>query len=210
MIKSVSYSQYEILNNIIRLYCPDGFECDPTYSKGNFYKAIPEPKYKYDLQPQVDGVIASDCRSLPLSDSSIKSIIFDPPFIGASVNKGKPGIIKSRFGYYKNIPMLWAMYVDALKEFYRVLVVGGVLVFKCQDTIESSKQYLSSFKIIYEALSIGFYPKDMFILCAKNRLVSPSQMRQQHARKFHSYFLVFIRTTCKVDYIDKSGQEVVR
>ena len=38
IIKSISYSQEEILKWIIRLYCPDGFDLDPTYSKGVFYK----------------------------------------------------------------------------------------------------------------------------------------------------------------------------
>ena len=126
--------------------------------------------------------------------------MFDPPFVGGSRKDGKPGIIKTRFGYYKNIPELWVMYIEALKEFYRILKSEGILIFKCQGSIESSKQYLSNFKIIKEAIRIGFYPKDEFILLAKSRLISPNMANQQHARKFHSYFLVFIKTECKVRY----------
>jgi len=33
IIKSVSGSQSEILNNIIRLYCPEGFEEEDTITK---------------------------------------------------------------------------------------------------------------------------------------------------------------------------------
>lgn len=37
-IRSTGYNQINILEDIMALYCPQGFECDPTFSKGNFYK----------------------------------------------------------------------------------------------------------------------------------------------------------------------------
>ncbi len=200
IIKSVSESQSEILNNIIQLYCPRGFEVDPTYSKGNFYKDIPEPKYKLDLHPQSNEVKEADSRQMPFPNASVGDIMFDPPFVGGSRKDGKPGIIKERFGYYKNVPILWKFYRDSLDEFYRILKPDGVLVFKCQDTIECGSQYLSHVEIINYAYSIGFYPLDIFILVAKNRLISPNQLTQQHARKFHSYFLVFRKSKRLVDY----------
>lgn len=64
LIKSISYNQDEIIKWILKLYCPDGFELDPTYSKGNFYKNLPQPKLKYDLSPQVSGVKEADCTNL--------------------------------------------------------------------------------------------------------------------------------------------------
>jgi hypothetical protein len=57
--------------------------------------------------------------------------------------------------------------------------------------VSSGKQYLSHVEIINMAREIGFYAKDLFILEAKNRLIDPRIKKQQHARKFHSYFLVF-------------------
>ena len=200
IIKSISYSQDEILSWIRDLYVPDRFDCDPTYGKGNFYKKISEPLFKIDLSPQNERIRKGDSRSLSFSDDSLNSIIFDPPFTGGSRNKGKAGIIKERFGYYKNIPELWEMYYDSLKEFYRILKENGVLVFKCQDTVESSKQYFSHIAIMNMAIEIGFYPKDLFILLAKNRLICVTHHKQQHDRKFHSYFWVFLKSKCKVLY----------
>ena len=200
MIKTTSYDQIEIIENIINLYCPNGIELDPTYSKGVFYKKLKQPRYKFDTNPQMDDVSKGDARDMPFQPDEIKSIMFDPPFVGGTIGKGKKGIIKSRFGIYKDIPTLWGMYQDALKEFYRILVGKGVLIFKCQDSVEHNKQYMSEYKIIKMALEIGFYPKDKFILLAKNRLVSPSQRVQQHARKFHSYFLVFIKERKNIPY----------
>lgn len=201
MITTISYKQEEIIQNIINLYVPEGFDLDPTYSKGVFYKNLPKPRICMDLHPQVPGVVEADARSLPLPSSSIKSIMFDPPFIAGGQTNGKDGIIKNRFGYYKRIPELWKMYEEAIKEFKRVLEPNGILVFKCQDTVEDHKQYFSEYKIMSLALDAGFYPKDKFILLAKNRLVSPSQRIQQHARKFHSYFLVFINKKPLVQYM---------
>lgn len=201
IIKTISDSQEEILKWIIDLYCPGGFDCDPTYSKGIFYKNVMGPKLKFDISPQVDGVEQADCTCLPLESNSLSSIIFDPPFVGGTRKDGKPGIIKERFGYYRNIQTeLWGMYRKALHEFYRVLKNNGILVFKCQDTVESGNQYLSHVEIINIAISLGFYPKDLFILTAKSRLMSPNMKIQKHARKFHCYFLVFIKEKSKVKY----------
>ena len=205
LIETVSRNQTEILNNIIKLYCPLGFDLDPTYSRGVFYKGVPQPKYKFDLYPQLKGVIEADCRHLPVKSQLANSVVFDPPFVAGSRKDGKPGIIKERFGYYRNVPELWAFYRYAIKELYRVLKPNGILVFKCQDTIEGSKQFLSHFEIISYALTLGFYPLDLFVLLARSVLVSPNMLNQQHARKAHSYFLVFQKTRCPVNYVSSRG-----
>lgn len=201
IIKSISYDQDEIIQWIIELYCPDGFEVDPTYSVGNFYKKILPPIYKFDIKPQVHGVVSADCRSLPFPDATVKSIMFDPPFIASIPKKQPTGIINKRFGYYRNVQHeLWDMYHEALKEFYRILKEDGVLVFKCQDTIDSCKQYFSHVEIINYATMLGFYPKDLFVLLAKHRIIGKTHRNQQHSRKFHSYFLVLIKKRNPVWY----------
>ena len=208
IIQSISYSQEEIIQWIIDLYCPNGFELDPTYSKGVFYKNLPIPKLKFDIAPQIRGVEKADCTNLPLGSESISSMMFDPPFVAAIPKAKATGIITNRFGYYRNIQHeLWPMYRKALKEFYRILKPNGVLVFKCQDVIDSCKQYFSHVEIINYAISLGFYPKDLFVLLAKNRLMSPNQYKQQHARKFHCYFLVFIKQKIPVQYFCVSSRE---
>jgi SAM-dependent methyltransferase len=213
VIKTVSYDQEEIIKNIIKLYCPDGtIEVDPTFSKGNFYKNIPKPKYIYDLNPQTEDTQQADCRKLPHEDNSINSIMFDPPFLAGIPTKHTDGsnIILERFGVLRNIQNeLWGMYHAALKEFHRILKPNGILIFKCQDTINTSKQFLSHVEIINYAVSLGFYPKDLFVLIAKNRVISSKHAKQQHARKYHSYFIVFIKQESPVKYfkINNSGEQ---
>ena len=174
LIKSISYNQFEIIENIIKLHVPQGYiDCDPTYSKGNFYKNnnIIKPKYKYDILPQLDEVEKADARNLPLNDNSLNCIMFDPPFLattGKSLNKDDDSnIINKRFGVYPNEKSLHNFYVEAMKEFYRILKPKGILIFKCQDKNSSSKQYMSHCFIYENAIEIGFYPKDLFVLLAK-------------------------------------------
>lgn len=182
-------------------------DCDPTYSIGNFYKntGVDEPTYKFDIIPQADSVEYGDSRNLPLEDSSINCIMFDPPFLattGKSLTENKDNnIINKRFGVYSSEQDLHQFYIDSLKEAYRVLTDKGILIFKCQDKISSGKQYMSHCFVHDEAVKIGFYPKDMFVLLAKNRLVADWQLKnQKNARKFHSYFWVFEKTNKRILY----------
>ena len=209
MVKSISYDQTEIINWILDLHVPSHhIDCDPTYSKGNFYNntGIEHPQYKFDILPQADGVEYGDSRSLPLMNRSINCMMFDPPFL-ATTGKSlrvddSSNKINKRFGVYPSEKELHQFYIDSMKEAYRVLKDDGVLIFKCQDKVSSGKQYMSHVFIMDEAVKIGFYPKDLFILLAKNRLVADWQLKnQKNARKFHSYFWVFQECSKKIGYV---------
>lgn len=190
IIKSISYDQTEILQNIIKLYCPQGFYLDPTYSTGNFYSgAVQPPSLKMDILPQTADTIQADCRFLPVKDHSISSLIFDPPFVVGP--NSSPGIMRDRFSCFSSVTNLWKFYEESLAEFSRVIVPKGIVVFKCQDMVSGGKQWISHVSIINSAIKYGFYTQDIFILLAKNRVISPNTLHQKHARKYHSYFLVF-------------------
>lgn len=209
MVKSISYDQSEIIKWILDLHVPQHYiDCDPTYSKGNFYNntGIAHPKYRYDILPQCEGVEYGDSRNLPLASESINCMMFDPPFLAttgkslsADDNSNK---INKRFGVYPSEKELHQFYIDSLKESYRVLAENGILIFKCQDKISSGKQYMSHVFIMNESVKIGFYPKDLFILLAKNRLVADWQVKnQKNARKYHSYFWVFEKCSKSIEYV---------
>ena len=195
MISTISYDQIEIIQNIITLHCPAGIEVDPTYSKGVFYKnsKIPQPLKKFDLYPQTEDTVQSNANALPLDADSVGSIMFDPPFVVGHTKDKPTGIIGERFHGFRYIADLWQWYDSCIAEFSRVLKKDGVLIFKCQDTVSSGKQWLSHVHIINEAEKLGFYTKDMFVLMAKHRIVGHNHAVQKHARKFHSYFLVFTK-----------------
>lgn len=188
-IPSVFSSQEELLAAIMQLHCPDGFELDPTYSKGIFYRgAVPQPRLRFDLAPQVNGVGQADCRQLPLDGESIASIMFDPPFLH---HHGKDSRMGNRFSSMPSQRELRDMYADALTEFWRIMRPGGLLVFKCQDVVESGKQILTHCYVWSMAAALGFEDVDLFVLLAKRRMIGWNHGNQKHARKYHSYFLVF-------------------
>ena len=200
LIKTISYSQDEILLSITKLYLSGKpFHVDATFSKGVFYKSgvVSEPMLKFDINPEIDGVEQADCRNLPLKNESVRSIMIDLPFLattGASLKKcDGNNLMAQRFGVYKNEAELYFLYMDAISEAYRVLEPNGVFVMKCQDKVSSGKQYMMHCDIYNWALTAGFKVNDLFVLLAKSRLVAAWQRNQKHARKFHSYFWVFTK-----------------
>ena len=195
VIRSTYGNQDEILNGIIALHCPDGFECDVTYGNGSFYKNIAQPKLKFDIDPQTKGVIEASSNKLPLVDDSIQSIVFDPPFL-TYVRAGREGngkmIMAKRFAGYWRYDELQDHYVSTLKECARVLKKNGKLVFKCQDIIHNHRMHCTHVNVINWAAEHSLRIKDLFVLAANHRLPSPNKNgTQKHARIFHSYFLVF-------------------
>ena len=210
LIKSTGYDQSEIIRNILKLHVPEGrIDCDPTYSTGAFYNGtgIEKPALRYDIKPQNEDVVMADARHLPLEDESLSCMILDPPFLatkGKSLSaKNKSNRINRRFGVYPDEKSLHQCYADMLREAYRLLKKDGILIFKCQDKVSSGKQYMSHVFVAKTAVELGFYPKDLFVLLSKNRLVAGWQIRnQKHARKYHCYFWVFQKTNRRIEYTD--------
>lgn len=191
VIKSISFDQTEIIKNILKLHVPGGvIDCDPTYSKGNFYKSIEPPELKFDKYPQSPNVVESCATNLPLENNSINCLVFDPPFLIAGNRKTTKSKMTNRFSYFKSDLELREFYQKSLLEFHRILKSKGILIFKCQDYTSCGKQYLQHVFIINEAEKLGFRVKDLFVLLAKNRMTGGLWKQQLHARKFHSYFLV--------------------
>ncbi len=85
------------------------------------------------------------------------------------------------------------LYFKAGKEAHRVLKKKGILIVKCQDEVSANKQWLTHVEIINEYEKLGFYTKDLFVLVRVNHASVSRIKKQVHARKNHSYFLVFVK-----------------
>lgn len=192
--RSCTDSQSEILDNIERLHVPGGYEADITYGNGQFWKGRTAPKLKFDIDPQLPGVVKADSRALPVLDGSLKSIVFDPPFL-TYVRAARDGngsmVMAKRFSGYWRYDELEDHYESTIKEAARALEVGGVLVVKCQDIIHNHQMHPTHLFVCLWADKHGFQLKDLFVLVAKHRMPSPNRAgKQKHARIFHSYFIV--------------------
>lgn len=209
IVKSVYGSNYEVIRNIMDLYEIEKFDLDCTYSKGSFWKDLPHPTHKTDIYPYNDSVIEASSEDLPFDDNSMKSIMWDPPFVIVGSGKGhkkcKEGssIIAKRFEGYGTYDDLKSNYYNTMKELFRITDKGGFVVMKCQDTVSGGKQYFSHVMVMNMANKIGFYPRDLFILTSNvrvNAFNGTKWTKQYHARKYHSYFWVFEKIKQKVTY----------
>jgi hypothetical protein len=206
-VRSVYNSNYEVIKNIMALYKIDRFDLDCTYSRGLFWKNLPEPKIKTDLVPVTEDTIQADSEHLPFEDNSMKSIMYDPPFVisGKSYKENKEGssVIAKRFQGYTTYEKLTTNYYNTLIELYRICEKDGLVVMKTQDTTSGGKNHFTHVMIMNMAIKIGFYPRDLFILVAKMRINSfgTKWKKQEHARKFHSYFIILEKTTPRVKYL---------
>ena len=189
MIKSISFSQEEILQSIVALHTGP-IPADVTFGGGCFYKnGAPRPEFCFDLMPRKPGVIAADVCHLPLKDDCLQSVMFDPPFM---LKTGPGSILKERFSHgLGTMQDLWNFYFRAMDQIFHVLLPSGWLIFKCQDGVLSGVNHFTHVAVHDVALHLGFTAVDLFILLAKNRMGDPQGRAQKHARKFHSYFWVF-------------------
>lgn len=197
VVRSIYFTQKEILDAIERLHLPGGFEADCTYGNGMFYRGRAHPRFKFDIQPLFDDVVGACSSKLPIDSASIGSLMFDPPFLtyvkAGRDHKGGKVQMTARFGGDWSYDDLSAHYGSTVSEAARVLRAGGVFVVKCQDIIHNHRMHCTHAMVIDMAITSGFRLKDLFVLAAKHRMPGPQKGRQKHARIFHSYFLVFER-----------------
>lgn len=191
--KSVFDDEQMLLASLIDIHNESrAIDCDPMFFKGNFYKdGINIPEYCFDLNPQEKWIKQADATNLPLENSSLKSIILDPPFLFGIHGKAKEYYSSRTHTIFNDFQELENCYKGILKEAHRVLNKKGVLFFKCQDYTDS-KTTMTHCLVYNWALTQGFYVKDLAILVKPNKITNPNT-KQRHLRKIHTYFWVFIK-----------------
>ena len=189
----------EVFPFVLSLYVEPGSRvADVTYGKGVFWRRVPQGAY--DLLPSdlVDGI---DCRNLPYEDGSIDCVVFDPPYMhtpGGSAHQNH----QNYENYYKNNQAnsdkkyheaVLDLYFTAAQEAWRVLRSGGIYVVKCQDEVCANQQRLTHIELINELQQQGFITEDLFVVMRRSKPGVSRMITQAHARKNHSYFIVFIK-----------------
>lgn len=191
-IKSFSFSQDEILSNILHLYArSETFECDLTYSIGVFYKHLPQPAMKFDKYPQSEDVRPLE-EAYNLPDNSLSSIVCDLPFIVRGHGKeNNAGQLVERFNFFTTAEEAYQANLEMITLAFRKLKRGGYFIMKSMDVrCKAHTLWLNAY-IQVEAMKLGFVMDDLFILATKSRMLYYRGEKQNHARKYHSYFFVF-------------------
>lgn len=187
---SVFDSDREILKAISDIHLKGKwYDLDCTYSKGVFWQGLKQPKYKSDLIPLSDDVIQADSQDLNfVSDNSLNSVVFDPPFLFRDRKSKNSDKMCNRFSYFTSYENLVQMYTDSLVAIYSKLKKGGILAFKCQDMTDG-KFYCTHCKVIDIAESIGFVLRDIIIKATTKKLQRDAK-QQNCVAKVHSYWLI--------------------
>lgn len=200
---------------------------DVTFGTGAFWTQVDLSRYRLlasdinakPLRAQLAGVDLKseiDCRALPYETGSLDCLVLDPPYMEGFYRKdtdhlaGSGAYAAFRHHYSDGSPIeepakgapKWHdavvdMYIKAGIEANRVLVDDGIFIVKCQDEVSANKQRLTHVELITGYESLGFYTKDLFVVVRKNRAGVSRLMKQAHARKNHSYFLIFQKRRMK-------------
>lgn len=211
-----------IFPQILSLYVNEGARiADVTYGKGVFWSEVDRTRYNLfasdirtvDLPEGCTGGV--DCKNLPYVDDTFDAVVFDPPYMhtpGGTAHNGHQNfeqyyannatlannpdadcceITESQPKYHEAVLDL---YYRAGREALRVLKKDGIYIVKCQDEVCSNQQRLTHVEITVKLQEYGFIVEDLFVVMRRNDPgVSRLKERQYHARKNHSYFMVYRR-----------------
>jgi len=196
-----------VFPTLLRLHVKKGASvADLTYGKGVFWKKIPASDY--NLYPS-DLKLGQCWKNLPHADQSQDAVVFDPPYMeglyrkktGSMAGGGTHAPFREAYsnGEAQKNPVrkyhdaVLESYLSVLPEVKRILKPNGKFIVKCQDEVSANRQKLTHVELIWAYEHHGFYCKDLFVVVRNNAPVIARLLKQEHARKNHSYFLVFER-----------------
>jgi hypothetical protein len=197
-----------VFPKILALHVSKGAKiADVTYGLGVFWRNVDHKDYKLFPSDLKTGV---DCRNLPYRAESFDCVVLDPPYMeglyrnsnGHLAGSGTHGAFRTAYsnGQETKTGPKWHdavldMYYRAGTEAYRILRQDGILIVKCQDEVSANTQRLTHVEIINHYTQLGYYAKDLFVVVRSNSPCITRLKKQVHARKNHSYFLVFVKTS---------------
>lgn len=203
----------EVFPRVLNLHVEEGASiADVTWGKGVFWKDVDLSRYEVyasDLDPdKTPSGNSVDCRNLPYEDNSLDVVVLDPPYAEGYYRRNKDmlagkGSHASFRDSYSNGQVLDTngnkyhqavldVYLKAGIEARRVLKEDGTFIVKVQDEVSANTQELTHMQIsnYYEG-QLDMYSKDLFVVTRNNTPAVSGMNKQIHARKNHSFFMVY-------------------
>jgi len=208
--------------DVLALYVPPpALILDMTYGRGVFWRKVEQefavhyiggdldrPRTMHEelylvVANDIDSELSNthyDFRSLPEEWADrFDAVVLDPPYLYQggietlkdSIDRGYKNKERSRSGIH-GVALVHQLYAAGMSEAYRVLRRKGILIVKCMDQVMSGKQVWMGWEMQRLAETLGFVSEDLFVLVNKSTPTMRHKV-QDHARRNHSYFLVFKR-----------------
>jgi len=202
----------DVFSKVLELHVPDGAQiADVTFGEGVFWKQVDPERYDRlatDIDSEKSPTGESvDARDLPYEDDSLDALVADPPYAEGYFRRNKDAL--AGHGSHSSFREAYtsmetdtsgSKYHQAVLDLYlaigaeakRVLKPDGVFIAKVQDEVSANTQELTHIQITNGYEDAGFYTKDLFVV-VQNRTPNVVGMDNQvHARKNHSFFMVYI------------------
>jgi ParB family chromosome partitioning protein len=196
----------EVFPKVLDLHVEEGAQiADVTFGQGNFWPSIDLDAYQLvatDIRPERSPNSESgvDYRQLPYEDGELDALVFDPPYANGLFNGDRQSgdgnsWIEKQYGTTDTEgtghDAVLDEYDAGSREAKRVLRDGGTFIVKTMDQVSGGDQHLTHVDVIQLCEELGFTTLDLFVVVRPKRPNSPGVTTQHHARKNHSYFLVF-------------------
>lgn len=223
ILTCVKGSNADLFPDILKLYVPKGSVIlDATYGRGVFWKKVNQEENDYlliknDIDTKFIDTVSFhyDCRKLPSYwKEFFDAVAIDLPYLYVggfrtlrySLDAGYGNKERANKGIY-GVKAVDQMHYDAMREAYRVLKPKGVLILKCMDQVQSGIQVWQHVTYLNYGEEIGFRNEDLFVLMHSGMPLMRHK-RQLHARRNHSYALVFRKPSNRRS-IDKVAEDAI-
>jgi hypothetical protein len=204
--------------DILELYAAQGsWILDMTYGNGVFWKKATISNYilvRNDLDASKDVDYCYDFRKFPENwKEKFDIVVYDPPYLyvggfktfKASVDKGYSNKQRALEQGIHGVEAVDKMYMDGMKEAWRILKPKGILIAKCMDQVMSGRLEMPHMRYIDYWKSLGGIVQDFFVLVT-NGQPTMRHKHQIHARRNHSYFMVLQKANKRsIDKMAESG-----
>jgi SAM-dependent methyltransferase len=168
---------------------------DATVNGGRFWRDSKRKIIGMDVAPLYRPTLVADNCYMPLKDTCIDVVVYDPPHIP---NQGKDNQkdFNTRFGLVlksskENGYSFSHTYPPFVKEAYRVLRPEGILLCKITDYVHNHQYQWAHVDFIQAAREAGFCACDCIVKTRKGPIVDPKWKIAHHTRRQHCYWLVF-------------------
>ena len=184
----------ELMLDFYPQHCPQRI-LDATVNVGRFWRGSQRDVIGLDINRRFSPSVVGDNLSMPFRDESFDVVVYDPPHV-PNQGKDKQKDFNTRFGLVvkssgENGYNLSHLFSPFVTEANRVLRTEGILFSKITDYVHNHRLQWAHVDLIQAAVDTGFVACDSVVKVRKSPIVDPKWQRAHHARRRHSYWLIF-------------------